>query len=72
MYTIDGVAYRLVCVHGTKVRNGVLYIFACLNHTLMISPQLRILEMIAWPSDCLAQPHSLMVGQWGPKHVGVL
>jgi len=47
MYTIVGVACRLECVHGTKVRNGALYIVASLNHTLMISPQFRILEMIA-------------------------
>jgi len=49
MYTLVGVAYRLECVHGTKVRNGVLYIFAFLNHTLMTSPRVCILEMTAWP-----------------------
>ena len=52
MHTVDRVVYRVECVHGTKVRNGVLYIFASPYHTLMISPQFRTLEMIAWPSDC--------------------
>jgi hypothetical protein len=47
MYTLVGVAYRLECVHGTKVRTGVLYILASLNHTLMTSPRDCILEMIA-------------------------
>jgi hypothetical protein len=32
MYTVDGVAYRLECVHGTKVRNVILYIFASKSH----------------------------------------
>jgi hypothetical protein len=72
MYTIVGVAYKLECAHGTKVRNGVVNIFASLYHPLMTSPEFRILEMIAWPSDCFLQLYSMRVGLWGPKHVGVL
>jgi len=43
---------------------------AYVNHTLIISPQFRTLEMTVRPSLCFVQPHSLMMGQWGPKHVG--
>jgi hypothetical protein len=49
-----------------------VYIFASVYHTLMISPKFLMLEMTAWPSDCFAQLQSLVMGQWGPKHVGVL
>jgi len=43
---------------------------AYVNHTLVISPQFRTLEMTVWPSLCFVQLHSLMMGQWCPKHVG--
>jgi len=43
---------------------------AYVNHTLMISPQFRTLEMTAWPSLCFVQLHSMMMGHCGPKHVG--
>jgi hypothetical protein len=41
-------------------------------HTLMISPQFRVLEMTEWRGDRFAQQHSLMKDQWGPKQVRVL
>jgi len=50
----------------------VLTIGASLYYPLVISPQFRSLEMIAWPSAFFVQPHSLVVGKWGPKHVGDL
>jgi len=51
--------------------NYCVHISSTVNHILMISPLLRILEMIVWPSDCFVQPHSLMMSQWDPKYVGV-
>jgi hypothetical protein len=35
MYTVVVIAYRLECVHGTKVQNGVVYV---LHIRLFISP----------------------------------
>ena len=49
-----------------------MYILACVNHTLMISPHFRTLQMIIWPSLCIVQLQSLMMDQWDPKHLGVL
>jgi len=43
---------------------------AYVNHTYMSSPHFHTLEMTVWPSLCFVQLHFLMIGQWGPKHVG--
>ena len=49
-----------------------MHTFAYVNHTMIISQQFRPLEMTVWANDCFVQLHSLMVGQRGQKHVGVL
>jgi hypothetical protein len=84
MCTVGGVAYRLGCVHlspsapychehtPTCRLLNVVSIFASVHHTLKISPQFPILEMTIWRSNFLIELHSLMMDQWGPKHVGVL
>jgi len=50
----------------------IVYIFASVYHTLMISPQFHILEVIVWPTVSFVQLHLLMMDQGGPKHLGVL
>jgi hypothetical protein len=49
-----------------------MHVFASVNHTVMISPQLSVLERIVWPSDSFVQLHYLMMGKGGTKHAGVL
>jgi len=52
---INGAACRL----ATTI---IVYVFASVNHTLMISLQFFTVEIIIWPSD-FVQLYSLIMGQ---------
>ena len=53
MYTTIGAAYTIHCEHTlTYSLFQLVYTFAPVNHTLMISPQFPALEMIVWPNNC--------------------